>query len=122
MKKEKVGFIAIAVTLVFGVIAVFLHDPIPQDTKGSRKNKFADFRRFEDGRTIFNVPNFWNVLSNLPFLLVGILGMHGIRGSGNVKIPNEMRPVYFIFFFGNILGRPGVGLLSKWATMACQGC
>jgi len=34
------------------------------------------FRELADARTVFGVPNFWNVLSNLPFLLVGAWGVH----------------------------------------------
>jgi hypothetical protein len=39
--------------------------PIPQDPA---------YHRFADARTLFGVPNFWNVATNLPFLVVGIAG------------------------------------------------
>jgi hypothetical protein len=55
---------------LFGVAAaaiggVWLLDPIPQDPA---------FHDFADQRTLFGVPHFWNVASNLPFLVVGGLG------------------------------------------------
>jgi hypothetical protein len=34
-----------------------------------------DYHLFADQRTIFGIPNFWNVISNLPFALVGALGL-----------------------------------------------
>jgi len=40
----------------------FALSPYPQD---------PNYHRFADNRAFFGVPNFWNVLSNLPFLAVG---------------------------------------------------
>jgi hypothetical protein len=34
-----------------------------------------NYHRFADARTIAGIPNFWNVVSNLPFALVGIYGL-----------------------------------------------
>ncbi len=36
---------------------------------------------FADSRTLWEVPNFWNVVSNLPFALVGILGLWKLRDA-----------------------------------------
>lgn len=44
---------------------VFLLEPIPQDPA---------YHGFADRREYFGVPNFWNVVSNLPFLVAGALG------------------------------------------------
>jgi hypothetical protein len=41
-------------------------DPIPQDPA---------YHRFADARTVFGIQNFWNVATNLPFLLVGAAGL-----------------------------------------------
>src|ERR1041385_9055308 len=38
------------------------------------------YHAFADQRPIFGVPNFWNVVSNLPFALVGVLGLARTRG------------------------------------------
>jgi hypothetical protein len=48
------------------VAVAFSLDPIPQDPA---------YHRFADARTLFGIPNFWNVASNLPFLVVGALGL-----------------------------------------------
>jgi hypothetical protein len=59
------------VLLLVAVVAaatggLLLVDPIPQDPA---------YHRFADARRIFGIPNFWNVASNLPFLLAGALGL-----------------------------------------------
>src|SRR5262245_66556667 len=40
--------------------------PIPQD---------PSYHQFADQRTLLGIPNFWNVVSNLPFVLVGAMGL-----------------------------------------------
>lgn len=34
-----------------------------------------DYHQFADQREVFGVPNFWNVVSNLPFIAVGAIGL-----------------------------------------------
>jgi hypothetical protein len=53
-----------SLALVAGGV-VFSFPPIPQD---------PSYHHFADGRTTLGVPNFWNVISNAPFLLVGAAG------------------------------------------------
>jgi hypothetical protein len=48
------------------IVGVFLLPPIAQD---------PSFHNFADARTIFTVPNFYNVISNLPFLVLGAVGL-----------------------------------------------
>jgi len=59
------------VWLLIAVVAaatggLLLVDPIAQD---------PGYHRFADARTILGIPNFWNVASNLPFLLAGVLAL-----------------------------------------------
>jgi hypothetical protein len=63
------------VLVFFGLMAtslggVLLLPPIPQD---------QSYHQFADQRTILGVPNFWNVVSNLPFLAVGAAGLRRFR-------------------------------------------
>ena len=44
---------------------------------------------------MFFIPNFWNVVSNLPFLLVGLMGVFRLKLSGSSKI-------YYRLFFASI--------------------
>ncbi len=48
---------------LLGLLAV---PPIPQP---------QDYHHFADRQTMLGIPNFWNVVSNLPFILVGALGL-----------------------------------------------
>ncbi len=63
-------FIAAA---ALGVVAFFLFvPPIAQD---------ETYHFFADTRTFWDIPNFWNVASNLPFAVVGILGLWKLRAT-----------------------------------------
>ncbi len=48
---------------LFGML---LLPAIPQDQA---------YHLFADGRTLLGIPNFWNVVSNIPFLVVGAVGL-----------------------------------------------
>jgi hypothetical protein len=48
------------------ITAAFWLDRIPQD---------PGYHKFADGSAFFGIPNFWNVATNLPFLLVGLIGL-----------------------------------------------
>jgi len=69
-------------TILFGLAAVslaalLLVPPIPQSQV---------YHGFADQRTLLGIPNFWNVVSNLPFTLVGALGLMHVRGSASARI------------------------------------
>lgn len=64
----------------------------------------AAYHAFADNRTMLGVPNFLNVISNLPFLFVGILGLRLMvdRGAVNaVREPGERWPL--VAFFVGVL-------------------
>src|SRR6516164_2155227 len=48
------------------LVVLLLLPPIFQD---------QSYHRFADERTLFGIPNFWNVVSNLPFIAVGAAGL-----------------------------------------------
>jgi hypothetical protein len=48
------------------IVGTLLVPRIPQDTS---------YHLFADTRTIAGIPNFWNVISNVPFALVGFYGL-----------------------------------------------
>lgn len=90
--------------LVFSVLAIALFfalvDPIPQDPA---------YHLFADTRSMLGVANFWNVLSNLPFLLVGIFGLIFIaRNPGGVG-QRELFWPWIVFFTGFTLTAFGSG-------------
>jgi hypothetical protein len=83
--------------LCLGIVtlgAIFCLPPIPQD---------QSYHAFADGRTQLGVANFQNVASNLPFLVVGALGLARLlrRGAvspdGPVLEPAERWPLVVLF-------------------------
>jgi hypothetical protein len=65
-------------------IALVLVPPIFQD---------QDYHQFADQRTLFGIPNFWNVVSNIPFIAVGTLGL----------MKFYQKPATFVLFSGFLL-------------------
>lgn len=64
------------------------------------------YHDFADGRTLFGVPNFFNVASNLPILLGGLAGLvfmsrRSLRTNAFIE-PIEGRP-YLLFFVSVVL-------------------
>ncbi|MFY0687459.1 MAG: ceramidase domain-containing protein [Cyclobacteriaceae bacterium] len=94
MQKERIGYYLI---IVFGLIAIagfFVLSPIEQS---------EEYHDFCDGELILGIPNFWNVVSNIPFMIVGLLGLlHAIK----IAKPNIQ---YVIFFVGVSLVAIGSG-------------
>jgi hypothetical protein len=62
--KNKLLFLLLIVLL--GLIALIFTPPIAQD---------IEYHHFCDSRTILSIPNFYNVISNLPFLIFGVFGI-----------------------------------------------
>jgi hypothetical protein len=58
---------------------------------------------FADGRSMLSVPNFWNVVSNLPFLFIGIWGLLVVRNLAQVDSEFELKNAYLVFFIGIVL-------------------
>lgn len=73
--------LVVAVTAA-AIGGMFLVDPIPQDPA---------YHRFADGRTLLGVPNFWNVATNLPFLLAGGLGLLQLRRIASPDLATHFR-------------------------------
>jgi hypothetical protein len=67
------------------------------------------YHRFADARTLLGVPNFWNVLSNLPFALVGLAGLAWMAKHA-ARVERELRAAWWVLFLGVAL----VALGSGW--------
>jgi hypothetical protein len=72
------------------LIIVLLIKPFPQN---------VSYHRFADSRMISGVPNFFNVLSNFPFLLVGVYGFYALGTSRTFRIINAIYAVLFTGIF-----------------------
>jgi len=64
--KEKRPLVALLGLMVASLATLPLLPPIAQD---------PSYHQFADQRTLLGIPNFWNVVSNLPFVLVGTMGL-----------------------------------------------
>ena len=82
------------------VAGFLLSAPIPQDPA---------YHRFADGRTLFGISNFWNVVSNLPFLIVGLWGLAYLSAHGRDNDLQGLYAAYAVFFTGVLLTAFGSG-------------
>jgi len=69
---------------VASLAGLMLLPPIPQD---------QGYHQFADQRTLLGIPNFWNVVSNLPFIAVGAAGLRQFH----------RQPATFVLFLGIFL-------------------
>jgi hypothetical protein len=76
LKNKYKSLILIVLILAVLIITASLRR-IPQDLA---------YHQFADGRTFFGIPNFWNVISNLPFLIIGIYGIWFLAEKKNREI------------------------------------
>ncbi|MBN2577512.1 MAG: ceramidase domain-containing protein [Pirellulales bacterium] len=94
--------IALLLAVAFAAsVGMFLHAPILQ---------LPDYHSFADQETILGVPNFWNVVSNAPFLLVGGWGLFVLTRKHTPGLLPPLRGAYFCLFVGTLL----VGLGSSY--------
>jgi hypothetical protein len=92
-------------SLVACAVAAVLVPAMPQP---------LSYHAFADCRELWSIPNFFNVVSNLPFLVGGALGITLIlRGGGQFIDPREALP-YLVFFSGALLTSAG----SAWYHLA----
>jgi len=98
--KEKLGYALIILTAVLTVGGILTLGPIPQDIR---------YHLFVDTREIWSVPNFWNVVTNVPFAIVGLLGLYKLRLPAKLGFLHENSTAYTLLFFGTFLVGFGSG-------------
>jgi hypothetical protein len=99
LSKPALSFLLGTVSFV-SIIVLFFCKPILQD---------ENFHHFADVRNIFSVTNFWNVISNLIFLLIGIAALQKLH-SNKLAVVTQIRAAYYFFFIGILL----VAFGSAW--------
>ena len=89
-----VGFTVVA------VVAAFVVPPVSQP---------LDYHNFADARTMLGVPRFLDVVSNLSFLLVGVIGLAIVALRRDAFATAPERWPYIVFFVGLALTCAGSG-------------
>lgn len=84
-------------TLVI-IAAVFLFEPVAQD---------PSYHQFADVATRAGIPNIWNVLSNIPFVVVGLIGLIGLNKQSMSIWRDSNTMTCHLFFIGMIF--TGIG-------------
>lgn len=84
----------LAAALLAAVAFILFVPPIPQDPA---------YHDFADSRVILGVPGFWNVISNFPFLVVGLLGTVFVIRNGRSVCAAGLELAYLVFFTGIFL-------------------
>lgn len=85
------GFILISIISLLSIIGMFFLEPIPQD---------LNYHLFVDTLNILNIPNFWNTMSNLPFLIVGTFALYKLLIIKKLNILEEHKTAYILLFSG----------------------
>lgn len=94
ISRSKAPVLLIAVAIVIAIIAVLL-PPIPQP---------LDYHNFADQRGWLGIPNFGDVISNLPFAIVGLAGLILLFGSTPPPFSDSREKwIYTVMFAGLIL-------------------
>jgi hypothetical protein len=93
-KRERLGFVLLAFTALISAGTILSLGPIPQD---------VGYHLFVDTREIWSIPNFWNVVTNAPFAIVGLLGLYQLKTPGKPGVLNESGTAYTLLFFGTFL-------------------
>ncbi len=78
-------------------LVFLLVDAVPQD---------PSYHAFVDGRTKIGIPNFWNVVSNIPFFIVGLTGLLQLH---RCQVLPELQIAYKLLFSGVLLVSIGSG-------------
>ncbi len=105
MKRENIGLLLITVSAVAVLVGLLTRAPIPQDLA---------YHDFSDNVGWFNVPNILNVLSNLPFLIIGLLGLHKLINLNSLNIIHDNQLAYVALFIGTALVAFGSGYYHLW--------
>lgn len=100
MSKRTARLLPLLLLAVGASVVVFLYAPMVQP-KG--------YHGFADQRSVYGVPNFWNVASNLPFLFVGAYGVWGVLSKSAPGAVRGLRTCYLTVFVGTFLTGVGSG-------------
>lgn len=82
--------------MIISIASIFIFIPaIPQ---------WDSYHQFADRREIWGIPNFWNVISNIPFFVISILGFTALSRQWHCnRITRKEGLLFLILFLGILL-------------------
>ena len=86
-------------SVIMALVIMFV-PPVSQD---------PGYHNFADQRNISGIPHFWNVVTNIPFLVLGITGFLKIHKQELTGILPDLFRAYLTFFLGLVLTGLGSG-------------
>ena len=94
------GRALLAVPLFATVVVFVFVDPYPQP---------QGYYAFADDRTLLGIANFWNVVTNIVFLIPGIAGLWMLGSRQHAGTVSGLYPAYHLLFTGVLLTAFGSG-------------
>ncbi len=88
--KEKIQQHHASILLIVSVTSAILLFSLP------KINQDIHYHNFADSTTYFGIPNCLNVVSNIPFLFIGLIGLIKIRKINLEEFPKESLSLFFI--------------------------
>jgi len=85
---------------VIAALVIMLVPSVSQD---------PEYHNFADQRNISGIPHFWNVVTNIPFLVLGITGFFKIQNQELRGVIPDLFKAYLTFFLGLVLTGLGSG-------------
>lgn len=102
--KEKWALVIICAISSVVILVAFSVEPISQN---------LSYHQFSDSRKFLFLPNFFDVISNLPFFVFGLLGLKRWK-KNRLEIVAQIKEQYFTLFFGLVLLAFGSGYYHLW--------
>ncbi len=94
VRRQKAKAILLVGVVLMGIIAMLFFPRVPQD---------PSYHDFIDQRRLFGIPNFWNVVTNLPFIIAGAMGLYVCNASVPRGGIPELGSGYRVCFLGILL-------------------
>ncbi|MES2206200.1 MAG: ceramidase domain-containing protein [Pseudomonadota bacterium] len=98
--RTKIAKILIGIISFCFISYLVVHKPIAQD---------ISYHYFADARELFHIPNCLNTVSNVFFILVGVIGLIDLRRFTAERYLVSFKIAYIILFLGSILVGFGSG-------------
>jgi hypothetical protein len=100
MTTRRSNILALLAISACAIAVMCFVSPIPQEQA---------YYNFADTRMMLSIPYAMDVLSNIPFILVGIAGLFLVGKRFIAKTATPVDPMYFVFFIGVFLTGFGSG-------------